>query len=208
MSVMIKPKYLVLFVSIPYFFCSCTDKTLKAKQLFEFINDEKNGLVIQKQTPNIHIKSRYEPIDYVIAKEKRSNDIKTEDYKNRKAELDGMHYFTIQLAEILRGSNLTDNEADKEAILNEKLYYFSYKMQNDFKLIEGGDTLPCKLYHFERMNDLNGMKTITLAFDRNGNKDNIDKTLILDSPILNSDPVKLNFEAKNILNTPQLKTYN
>lgn len=179
----------------------------KAKQLFEFVNNEQNGLVIQKQTPNIYIKTRYEPIDYVIAKEKRSNDIKTTEYQNRKAELDGMHYFTIQLAEILKGGDLTNNEADKEALLNEKLYYFSYKMQYDFKLVEGQDTLPCKLYHFERMNDLNGMKTITLAFDKNANKDNIDKTLIFDSPIL-GEPVKLNFEAKNILNTPQLKTYN
>jgi hypothetical protein len=176
---------------------------MKPHDLSDYVNDMKNGLTVEKKAKNLYLKSRYEPVDYIIAKEKRSNQIKKGDYNARKKELEGMQYFTVQLADILSGGNKNAN--DKAA--QDKLYYYSYKMQNNFKLVEGGDTLSCRLYHFEIMNDLDGLKTITLAFDKPQNNGNKDKILILDAPILEPEPIKLIFEAKNINNTPVLQTY-
>ena len=152
------------------------------------------------------LQAQYEPIDCLIAKQKRSDNIKKVEYLDMKKELEGLQYFTVNLGTSLRGTNIANYETTDEAEIQKRLYYLSFKMQKDFKLVEGSDTLPCRLYHFEKMNDFANVKTISLAFDKRTEGNDKDKTLIVDSPLLNSEPIKLNFDIKNIKNIPPLKT--
>jgi hypothetical protein len=85
-------------------------------------------------------------------------------------------------------------------------------VQEDFFLLEGKDTLPCRISHFERAYGLQPKAKIVLAFDKRktylkktDEKTDSDKTLIFYDKVFGAGIVKLRIE-KDVLNSiPQLK---
>ena len=78
-------------------------------------------------------------------------------------------------------------------------------MQKDISLLDGKDTVPCDLYHFERAYDVSPSATILLGFTASKKTKN-DKTLIIYDRTFNKGTVKFLFKASELNNKPKLKT--
>jgi len=188
---------LVIFL---FFFTACT-KYFSPSEYVNWVKDEKNGLNKVKQIKEVKIEIQHKPIPFIIANEQRKNDIDIDEYNNRKAELEGLIYFDLRLSINLPNYDITNYNILSEKEQKDRLYYLSYHMKNDIFLIEGMDTLPCRLYHFERSYDIAKHRTFILAFDNTNHKD-LDKTVVLDTPLFNTGPIKLKFKKEDLINLP------
>lgn len=196
------------FILLALFGClllgSCGKAQLAPADYVAWVNDASNGLYKEKQVQPLTVSAVYKPIPYVIANEKRSNQIDPTEYQQRKEELAGMQYVTLKLGIIGEQKDITNYEVQTDADLQERLSYLSFAMQKDIQLIDGQDTLACALYHFERSYDLTPQRTFVLGFEKKSTLAT-DKTLVLNLPYFNTGPIKLAFKANDLQAIPELK---
>jgi hypothetical protein len=184
---------------------SCGNENLIPSDYVTWVNNSENGLLKKKTIPPLTVEALYKPLAYIIANEQRSNDISKEIYQARIEELGTLQYYTLKLGIIDEKLDVTNYEVTNNAQQQERLNYLSFSMQNDIKLIEGKDTLPCKVFHFERSYDLSSSRTFVLAFERTKSTNNQSKTLILDLPYFKTGPIKLNYKTSDLEAIPSLK---
>ena len=193
---------------------SCGQQVLEPAAYVEWMKHPEHGYWRTKTVPPLEVVAQYKTTDFIIANEKRSNEIEAAAYQAREKELEGMYYWTLKLS--INDKNLPNRGAKAWNILNygvedkqqeqERLMYFSYAMQRDLKLIEGKDTLPCALYHFERSYDLDKSRTFVLGFPK-GNNPNADKTLLIDIPYFNTGPIKINYSKELLEQAPTMQLH-
>jgi len=192
---------LILFIGIG--FSSCGKQALIPSEYVSWVNDETNNLLKRKTVHPLTIEVLHKPIPYIIANEKRTNDISKEDYESRTKELDGMQYYTLKISTI--EGDITNYGVTDKAQQDERYSYLSFAMKKNIKLIEGQDTLACKLFHFERAYDLTPYRTFVLAFEQNQDTRTINKTIIIDLPYFKTGPIKLNYKTSDLESIPSLK---
>lgn len=184
---------------------SCSAPELVPSDYVAWVNDEANGLLKKKTINPLEVELLYKPVPYIIANEKRSNEIAKADYDSRAKELEGMQYFTLKLGIVGEQQDVTNYGVEDAAQQQERLNYLSFAMQKDIKLIEGGDTLACQLYHFERSYDIASYRTFVLAFEQKEENKAQDKTLVLDLPYFKTGPIKLNYKTSELEAIPTIK---
>ncbi|BDS15667.1 hypothetical protein [Aureispira anguillae] len=197
-------KYLWL-IFIFYGFLSCTNETLAPSEYVQWVSEEENGLLKRKEIYPLKIEAQYKPIPFVIANEEQTNDISKYKYIEREKKLKGLQYYTLKLGISDATYNITNFGVEDEIQRQDRLSYFSFAMQNDIKLVESGDTLSCKLFHFERSYDLSPYRTFVLGFKQPQTDEIVDKTLILDLPFFKTGPIKLNYKKSDLEAIPNLK---
>jgi hypothetical protein len=191
---------------------SCGQPVLEPADYVNWMRDPNNGFRKTKTIAPLEVVAQYKTVDFIIANEKQSNQIAAAAHQARQTELNGMHYWTLQLA--IHDPEIQDQGVKSWNILNygltdksqeqERLFYFSYAMQQDLQLIEGQDTLPCALYHFERSYDLSKSRTFVVGFPK-GKDPTADKTLLLDLPYFNTGPIKINYPNALLAQAPAMQ---
>lgn len=113
--------------------------------------------------------------------------------------------FSIKNTEVI--GELLKHLSNKNYNTYEELVrYFSFKIQNDFLLLDGKDTLTCAFSHFERSFDTNPQVNLLIAFEHdNAINRSSDLTLIYNDHLLDVGPIKLMFPKEFIQNIPTLK---
>ena len=198
-------KTIVLLLTGLLFLQSCQNE-VKPVDLVKFVRSTDNGLHKQKAIGSLLVDVQYRPVDYVIANEFRKNDIDPTAYQDRKEELDGLQYYNLKIG--FTGNtkmDITKYNIRNDAEQQERLYYLSFHMKHDIRMIQGQDTLAPVLYHFERSFDLSNHRTFVVAFEEPDQEHNNDKTLLLDTPILATGPLKIKFKKDHIKKIPNLK---
>jgi hypothetical protein len=192
-----------IILSILVVISACGNQELIPSEYVSWVNDETNHLLKRKTVHPLIIEALYKPIPYIIANEKRTNDISKEEYDARKKELEGMQYYTLKLSTI--EGDITSYGVTDKAQQDERYNYLSFAMKNDIVLQIGEEILPCKLFHFERSYDLVDYRSFVLAFEVKEAHKNKDKTLILDIPYFQTGPIKLNYKTSDLDEIPSLK---
>lgn len=185
---------------------SCGRPELQPSDYVEWVNNPENGLRQTRSIDPLQVMALYKPLPYLVAQELRTNEMTAQAYDARATELEGMQYYTLQVAIKGRDADVTNyNVLDNQA-QQERLAYLSFGMQQDIQLIQGSDTLPCKLFHFERSYDLAPHRTFVLAFDRpEGSDATAERTLVVELAPFNTGPLKFHYSNETLSSLPILK---
>jgi hypothetical protein len=179
------------------------DSKLEPSQYVSWIEDKNNGLQKEKKIDEVLFTVQYRPLPYIICEEEKKMDLVDSLVKRRSAELDGMQYVSMKI-EVPNGELLKYGTTTTEQY-EDRVNYFSFGMQKDIQLVEDGDTLPCLLFHYERVYDLAPYGTFLIAFSK-GKDVNGDKTLIFSDNQFNKGIIKFYFNGKDMRKVPQLAT--
>jgi len=163
-----------------------------------------NGLYKTTEQQGLNVEVLNKPIPYIIGKEFKSQKLSASDYNKRTSELREMQYFDLKISPT-NGQPMTSYLASDQNEQQANLYYLSYEMQKDIKLIEGQDTLPCLLYHYERYYQLDKQTVITLAFPQKKGNSNFNKKLSIHPRIWAENSIEIEFQHKDLKNIPALK---
>lgn len=120
------------------------------------------------------------------------------------AEYEGLEYYRMRIGlqsgqgDVLQyGANNTDE-------YYARVSYFSFDMQKEISLIVENDTLPCRLFHFERNYGAAPYVDFMLGFDNTANKP-VDRTILYQDLVYSNTPVTMTVLGKNINSIPKLK---
>lgn len=174
---------------------------LNPSELVKYVQSAENGLKHQVKSSELIYTALYKPVDYVICMEEGSEEISKQTADTKRKELEEMQYIDLKIetpeGEFLQNGNPED--------YSRKINYCSFNMQKDIKLIEGSDTLPCGMFHFERTNDIVPYATFLLGFPvKNRDKD---KILVINDKLFDKGMIRLIFKSTDIKKTPALKPH-
>lgn len=187
---------------------SCAKKALDPSGYMQWVEDEKNGLRVNKQVGDLIFILQYKPVDYVVLQEVKDPDISREVYEKTSDNFKGMQYFTFRIKTSQGNmSPLKYNLSAQEEYFG-RVEYFSFRMQQDIKLIDGKDTLNCALHHFERDYELTPANTFVLGFELPAGQEKNetrDKIFIYNDRVLGAGTIKIGINKRDINNIPTLK---
>lgn len=186
-------------------FCSCGRKTLNAEAYAAWFNAEKENLQSEKEVGDYIFSLQYQPADYLLLLDQRNGLLPDSELTARRNELAAGQHFTLRIRSKNEGGDFLKNTSSNAAAFNENVNYFAFRMQEQLKLVDSGDTLPCSLFHFERSYGLSPGVTFLLSFPDNGNPEKEgDKILVYDDEALGLGKVMLTLDGKRLADIPLL----
>ena len=175
-----------------------------------WVEDESNGLHQQLAVGDIIYDVQYKPMDYLTILQDPNNNWTHQQKEDFRASKQDLEYFTLK---IKTADGLTDPLQYKATDPNDyyhRLKYFSFDIQHDLHLVANGDTLPCRLSHFERTNGLAPYKTIVLGFEKSAAppaaSNSGDLLLVFKDRVFQpwSEPIAIEIKANDLNQIPDI----
>lgn len=186
----------------------CDKRALTVVEYIRWVEDESNGLIVSKVIQDFVFSVQYKPLNYVALKSLKRTAPDEEQLSKEMVEIEDLQYYTLRI-----GTNDGTKDLLKAGIESEDDYfmrieYFSFHIQKDLQLIDGLDTLPCVLHHFERTYGITPHTNIVLAFklpeDKSAEGMLKAKTLIYNDQILGTGKILLTIKEEDLRMIPHL----
>ena len=190
---------LILVLSGPI---SCKTKDLSADQYVAWIASHRESLSISHKEHFVRSTLTYLPIDWLALKETGLQHI--DSLITTRQAYEGLEYYRLRVALEGAEGDILQAGAQSPDEYYERVEYFSFGLQNDLHLLIGLDTIPCKLFHFERNYGAAPYLDFMLAFEQRGQGE-LDRTLLFNDRIYSGTCIPLTIPAENISSIPNLK---
>lgn len=177
--------------------------TMDPKQYKRWHESDESHLRQKREMGDFEFTAFYQTNNYLALKEMDKKDtIEKKEFDNKLSEYGSMTYVSYRIENMKQGNDLMKANLSSDNEYYARLEYFSFKMQNDFKLVNGRDTLDCLLYHFERTYSLTPYTTFVLGFPKiEANKG---FKIIYHDKVFNNGIIVTNFDKNIINNIPKL----
>jgi len=192
-----------------------SETLLPPDDYIKWIKTADNGLFVSKEVGDITYSIQYEPLEYVALRNLKTKSVSKEQLKNETDRLSDLQYYTLKIS-TSKGTDILKYGAEGQYEFNQRIDYYSFRMQSDLKLVEESDTLPCVLFHFERTYGISPYSCFVLAFELTvGEKAGVsegkkyrhkDKQFIFYDQTLKNGIIKLKLRGNNLDQLPILKT--
>lgn len=198
---------LILILFIGFFSLSgCRPKTLSPKAYVSYVTNPKHKLIQEKIIADYIISVQYKPLDFVTLIEYRRQTGVLLPFDSIRSQMDSLEHYTFKIKPKKGNKSLIKSGAGSSEEIFNRIEYLSFDVIKDFYIIENGDTIKCKIFHFERTYDLNPELTFLLGFQANANKSQInDKTFIYEDKVFGLGKIKFLFPSEVIKNIPDIK---
>ena len=169
---------------------SACSGSLEKDEYIRWIKDTKNGLHVTKVSNEFVFDLQYQPADYLRLQSGVLN-------KQQENTTDQLQYYMLSIGLVNEAADLIDYNVSDNSGKQEKLYYFSYRFQDDIYLEENGKRMPCVLFHFQRPQDSKHKRTFLLAFESQDQK-SAETKFVINSAQFGALPVRMKVVKKNI----------
>ncbi|MCD6068931.1 MAG: hypothetical protein K0S33_3757 [Bacteroidetes bacterium] len=171
-------------------------------ELVEWVEDPGNHMRQEKKIGEVVYTLQYKPAAYMVCKE-YGTDLNVDSANAGIASLQDMQYYNLRIK--IEGFNdeFLKFNIPSTASYEERVSYFSFDMQRDLKLVEGNDTIPCALFHYERSYNLTPYGNFTIAFPAT-DKGTKKRTFIYKDRYLGTGAVKFLFTPSDLNHVPTL----
>ena len=186
---------------------SCSKQELSPMDYVKWVDDSDNGLKKSKIYKGITISAQYRPVEYQVAIEEKSHALSAEKLDSRSKQIEGMQYYLLRFALEDRSKDIMRFALSSEAEYYQRLNYCSFGMQNDIYLVQGTDTLSCKLFNAVRSYGLSPNADYLLAFEEKDASAKTERQLIVNDAVFGLGPVKFKFTEDDLNNIPHIRTY-
>jgi hypothetical protein len=177
------------------------DRELTPIEYVQWIRDEKNGLKIRKQEGIYMYELQYQPVEYLVILQERSEEITASTLKKEMEKRGDLQYFTFKMSST-KGKGIL---SDEDLVIENKDIYLLSGLQQDIMLVEDQDTLKCVMLHFEASNNLVPYDQCVLAFEEPRNP-KADITFLYRTEKYTGGWVEISVKRENINKISKLKT--
>ncbi len=183
------------------------NETLIPSDYVRWVQESDNGLIHKKTIGDLDFSLQYKPYDYIISMEERSDSIRASIQKEKLVELEGMEYYDFKIKLNSENGELLKHNLKSTDEYKKRVEYFAFTMQNDIWMVDGNDSIPCSLFHFERGYDAAPYSTFLIGFPIRAIKNsNAEKTFVYYDKNFDKGIIKFTLDKNKLVNIPKLKT--
>jgi len=199
----------VSLVNLLLLFSACGESVFESPaEYVQAVGASKSPLRQEKTLANFRYEVLYKPLDYVVLQE-----YPEAERERRKKEYAGMQYYTFRIVCPKWKDDLLKYGTEDYTEYTQRLAYCMSAMQEQLLLEESGQVRPCRLFHYERLHQLDAGLTFLIAFDKNPAEreaeladrafEYTDKTLIFDDRLFGNGQIRLTIPGKNLNKQPR-----
>jgi len=186
--------------------CSHRRETLSQEAYFGVLKSDHKEICQEKKFKDVRFSFRYRPIEEIILDDcggRGLNDSLYAQLYNRHKDL---QYYTLTLTSDRENDVLEHYNGESETAYFQMLDYLENGIQDNIYLVEGKDTLPCILSHYERNFGLSSQNNVSLAFKSTGPDKlaSVDKVLVYDDQLFNTGIMQFRISKESLNNLPGL----
>lgn len=194
----------VTFLTILLFaMISCENKSSPVEYK-EYVESETNGLRVKSVKQKLEFTLQFKPIDYILLNEQIKLLDKSEILMRRNA-LGNMQYYNFRIKS--DGTfRVLDYKCKDDVDYFKRIAYCSGDIQRDFYILQGTDTLQCKLFNFVRNYEMAPYIDFVLAFE-GAKKSTLDesRSFIYEDKIFGVGTITLQISKNSLEKLPSLK---
>lgn len=200
---------LICFLFIATIGISCSKDSLSVVDFVRYVKNPDNGLITERKVGDFKFTLQYEPVDYLALRELRNDKITQENFESTKKQFGNSVYFDFVITTLDPQEDLLKGKDGDSIKFNQRLNYFSFDFNQKVFLVDGTDTLPCMLHHFERTFGISPENHISLAFENlkstpiKNMEGNL--TFVYYDELLNAGTITMQLDKKNLFVIPGLK---
>jgi hypothetical protein len=198
-------RFSFLGLNLPF---SSSGSSLEPYEYVSYVDQENNGLHSSKQLDDLSFEVTYKPTDYLVVKELKQKEIQSGDYEALRQEYKDMHYFLLSIKNTSSETDVLKYKISTQAAYSERLKYFAFGMEQDLRLVEGADTIPCSMVLYERNYGISQQANFMIAFPVTDTSIVQDKTILFEDQIFGMGMLKVNISKESIDAIPPLDVYN
>jgi hypothetical protein len=178
---------------------SCSQAELSSMDFIKYVDNPANGLIQQTQSGSLVFKLQYRPPEYEWLKAAGHN-INLADLEEQRK----LQFFVLKIEHESANVDVLAYGTRSSVEYQQRIIYLTSAVQNDFVLIDGTDTLPCVMHHWERTYKLTNYTTLLLAFP--ASKEGVsDKTVVFYDEIFGVGKTFIQIPKAKIQAIPKLK---
>lgn len=193
---------------------SCKQKELDPEAYVAWVENPANGLNTTKEAGDFKFSLQYKPLSYVALLNLEKENTGKQQLLKTMEEMKDLQYFTLRINSKTGESEMLQTNLETTDEYFYRVEYFSFHLKKDLYLLDGNDSLPCVIAHFERSYGISPNNSFILAFPLSekekalkikGEKDITDKVLVYNDQYLQTGQVKLKIEKNSFNHIPELK---
>lgn len=185
---------------------------LSVEKYISWVEDEENGLKVNKTIGNFTYSILYKPMAYEALLRLRGETITDSSYKSALKMMDSLQFITLRIKAGNGTKELLKTNLGSSDDYYSRIEYCSFQMQNDITLIEGDDTIPCSLFHFERIYDIAPEAVFVMSFPRSrfaiDGQHKTDMILSFEDRLFDNGKINLGIQRSTFQNIPIVKINN
>lgn len=194
--------FCVLFI-FSGLYCTSKSAALVPAVYVKWVENPENGLKINLDTAGFRFTLQFKPVEYLALREMKKTKVSGNELTQAVDSMGDLQYFTFQLG-MTDGSDILKSNIESTSDFSENIEYLSFGIQQDIKLIEAGDTLPCVLNLYERNYGIGPLANIVLAFPNSQTR--ADKVFWFDDHRFGAGKVEITIKKEDLDKIPTLKT--
>jgi len=192
---------LYIFLLVAFMLTSCGG-SLSPIDYVHYVENPDNGLFVSSTIKGVKYTLQYQPTDYLVMLELKSFSISPENFKEQYNRFKGMEHYVFHI-DIKGAEALTAKSSDTAEKKNNLSEYFNFKVQKDIKLIEGSDTIPCRISECESSMGMFPYYSLVIGFPSRDYAG--DREFLFTNKKIGTGEVTLLIKGKSIQNLPKLK---
>ena len=145
----------------------------------------------------------YMPTDYMVLKENRGRDLTAPVLKSLRRDYEDQEYYILEMSIDGFHDELMKYKVQSPEEYAARVDYYAFKFQQDIVMVQGEDSIPCSVYHFERNYGLSPKARFILGFYKPAPAK--DRTIVCHERYLGTGPVKFTLAAADMAELPTLK---
>ncbi len=206
---------LTLSLLLIFVVSSCTLNTTNysPREYVQWINDPDNGMISEFKSENYTYSLQYRPVPFLVLLEANSPELSFKMFDSISDEISGFQQFMLHVSSNDNTQNWQEKSLRNFEGPDQQIRYFSFSMQNDFKLIQGVDTINCSMFHFERDYGIRPYGTFLIGFECEVANKSVSNTslngaslkIIYKDSSFDNEEIEFNFSSNNINKIPTLK---
>ena len=197
---MIRKTFFLIPACAALLFGCSTD--LPPSQYLAWMAKNRDALTTAQQQGLIVTSLAYLPADWLALNEVGPDHL--EQIAATCKQYEGLQYYRLRVALNSGQGDVLQFGAGSTDEYYQRVEYFSFGLQNDLHLLAGADTLPCKLFHFERNYGAAPYIDFMLGFEEKTDN-HFDRTVIYDDRVYSDSLIRLTIPAERIQQIPSLK---
>lgn len=168
-----------------------------------WMRDIEHGLYKEKTIDNLTYAVQYKTEDYVTCIE--ADDKTNIQFKKSENETsDFVHFFDFKIKIENHNGEILKYNLSSPLQYDNRVKYLSFGAEKDIYLVDGIDTIPCSIYHFERAYDVAPELTMILGFTSK-QKFVSSKTLVFQDKLFDKGIIKFTIPANELASIPKIK---
>jgi len=179
-------------------------RALSCEEYVKWTESNQSKLSVEREMDGFDFSLQYLPASYMLSKQVVQN--KNTNNKVSLEDFAGIHFFNFRIRKQDKNGEVLRNELTSIEEYKERVEYYSFDFKNDIFLIQGNDTIPCEMSHFERAYDATPYCNIMVGFPSKEIIGNEDCTIVVHDKIFDNGILKFRFEKNTFNSVPKLAT--